>query len=87
MVPRSLQNFDIGGPTERLPPPLIKAFGVPLEGDAENEVVTDSSHCIVKVRAVVKAVRNGSVQLESSIEPLQKRVGSLSGPFRASRHG
>jgi len=25
---RSLQNFDIGGPTERLPPPLIKAFGV-----------------------------------------------------------
>ena len=27
MVPRSLQNFDIGGPTERLPPPLIKAFG------------------------------------------------------------
>jgi fumarate hydratase, class II len=21
-------NFDIGGPTERLPPPLIKAFGV-----------------------------------------------------------
>ena len=25
---RSLQNFNIGGPTERLPPPLIKAFGV-----------------------------------------------------------
>jgi fumarate hydratase class II len=25
---RSLQNFDIGGPTERLPPSLIKAFGV-----------------------------------------------------------
>ncbi|KAF8329142.1 fumarate hydratase [Cantharellus anzutake] len=25
---RSLQNFDIGGETERLPPPLIKAFGV-----------------------------------------------------------
>ncbi|KAF8167977.1 L-Aspartase-like protein [Crassisporium funariophilum] len=25
---RSLQNFDIGGPTERLPPPLIHAFGV-----------------------------------------------------------
>jgi fumarate hydratase class II len=24
----SLQNFDIGGPAERLPPPLIKAFGV-----------------------------------------------------------
>jgi len=24
---RSLQNFDIGGPTERMPPPLIKAFG------------------------------------------------------------
>jgi len=24
---RSLQNFDIGGPTERLPEPLIKAFG------------------------------------------------------------
>ncbi|KAJ4483986.1 L-Aspartase-like protein [Lentinula lateritia] len=23
---RSLQNFDIGGPSERLPPPLIKAF-------------------------------------------------------------
>jgi len=27
-VGRSLQNFDIGGPTERLPPPLIKAFGI-----------------------------------------------------------
>ena len=27
-VYRSLQNFDIGGPTERLPQPLIKAFGV-----------------------------------------------------------
>ncbi|KAG8736228.1 fumarase fum1 [Ceratobasidium sp. 414] len=25
---RSLQNFDIGGPTERLPPPLVKALGV-----------------------------------------------------------
>jgi len=25
---RSLQNFDIGGSTERLPPPLIKAFGI-----------------------------------------------------------
>lgn len=25
---RSLLNFDIGGPTERMPPPLIKAFGV-----------------------------------------------------------
>jgi len=25
---RSLQNFDIGGPAERLPLPLIKAFGV-----------------------------------------------------------
>lgn len=25
---RSLMNFDIGGPSERLPPPLIKAFGV-----------------------------------------------------------
>ena len=24
----SLQNFDIGGPAERLPEPLIKAFGV-----------------------------------------------------------
>lgn len=28
MACRSLQNFDIGGPTERLPEPLIKAFGV-----------------------------------------------------------
>jgi len=28
MMRSSLQNFDIGGPTERLPPPLIKAFGV-----------------------------------------------------------
>ncbi len=28
LLQRSLQNFDIGGPTERLPPPLIKAFGI-----------------------------------------------------------
>ena len=27
-APSSLQNFDIGGPAERLPAPLIKAFGV-----------------------------------------------------------
>ncbi|KAJ3284049.1 fumarase fum1 [Borealophlyctis nickersoniae] len=25
---RSLQNFDIGGPTERMPQPLIRAFGI-----------------------------------------------------------
>ncbi len=25
---RSLQNFDIGGPQERMPEPLIEAFGV-----------------------------------------------------------
>ena len=28
LIASSLQNFDIGGPTERLPPPLIRAFGV-----------------------------------------------------------
>ena len=28
MSPRSVQNFDIGGPSERMPPPLIKAFAV-----------------------------------------------------------
>jgi fumarate hydratase class II len=28
MVGRSLQNFDIGGPRERMPEPLIRAFGV-----------------------------------------------------------
>jgi len=27
-VNRSLKNFDIGGPTERMPEPLIKAFGI-----------------------------------------------------------
>lgn len=27
-VYRSIQNFDIGGPQERMPDPLIKAFGV-----------------------------------------------------------
>lgn len=27
-IPSSLQNFDIGGAAERLPAPLIKAFGV-----------------------------------------------------------
>nr|ACU21366.1 unknown [Glycine max] len=25
---RSLQNFDIGGPRERMPEPIIRAFGV-----------------------------------------------------------
>lgn len=28
IINSSLQNFDIGGPTERMPEPLIKAFGV-----------------------------------------------------------
>ncbi|KAF9168369.1 fumarase fum1 [Actinomortierella ambigua] len=32
---RSLQNFDIGGPTERMPEPLIKAFGVLKRAAAE----------------------------------------------------
>ncbi|GAA5841161.1 hypothetical protein JCM9279_000561 [Rhodotorula babjevae] len=32
---RSLQNFDIGGPSERMPPPLIKAFAVLKRAAAE----------------------------------------------------
>ncbi|CUA71341.1 fumarate hydratase, class II [Rhizoctonia solani] len=35
---RSLMNFDIGGPSERLPPPLIKAFGVLKKAAAEVNV-------------------------------------------------
>lgn len=31
----SLQNFDIGGPSERMPPPLIKAFAVLKRAAAE----------------------------------------------------
>ncbi|CAE6512320.1 unnamed protein product [Rhizoctonia solani] len=34
----SLMNFDIGGPSERLPPPLIKAFGVLKKAAAEVNV-------------------------------------------------
>jgi len=37
-VPSSLQNFDIGGPAERLPAPLIKAFGVLKKAAAEINV-------------------------------------------------
>ncbi|GAA5974265.1 hypothetical protein JCM21900_003025 [Sporobolomyces salmonicolor] len=32
---RSVQNFDIGGPTEHMPPPLIKAFAVLKRAAAE----------------------------------------------------
>ncbi|KAG0246780.1 fumarate hydratase [Mortierella sp. GBAus27b] len=32
---RSLQNFNIGGPTERMPEPLVKAFGVLKRAAAE----------------------------------------------------
>lgn len=32
---RSLLNFDIGGPAERMPVPLIKAFGVLKKAAAE----------------------------------------------------
>ncbi|CCO37210.1 fumarate hydratase, class II [Rhizoctonia solani AG-1 IB] len=35
---RSLMNFDIGGPAERLPHPLIKAFGVLKKAAAEVNV-------------------------------------------------
>ncbi|KAL5639041.1 hypothetical protein ACGC1H_006529 [Rhizoctonia solani] len=35
---RSLLNFDIGGPSERLPPPLIKALGVLKKAAAEVNV-------------------------------------------------
>lgn len=30
-----MQNFDIGGPSERMPPPLIKAFAVLKKAAAE----------------------------------------------------
>jgi fumarate hydratase class II len=55
----SLQNFDIGGPAERLPLPLIKAFGVlkraasavnisyglnPKVGDAIRRAADEVSH-------------------------------------------
>jgi len=58
---RSLQNFDIGGPAERLPEPLIKAFGVlkkaasivnatygldPKIGRAIQDAADDVSSCI-----------------------------------------
>lgn len=57
-----MKNFDIGGPTERLPPPLIKAFGVlkkaaaivnvtygmdPRVGDAIQKAADDVSSLIL----------------------------------------
>jgi fumarate hydratase class II len=36
--PRSLQNFDIGGERERMPEPLIKAFGVLKKAAAQVNV-------------------------------------------------
>jgi hypothetical protein len=35
LLSRSVQNFDIGGPSERMPVPLIKAFGVLKKAAAE----------------------------------------------------
>lgn len=35
LVHRSVQNFDIGGPRERMPEPLIKAFGVLKKASAQ----------------------------------------------------
>jgi fumarate hydratase class II len=32
---RSVQNFDIGGPRERMPEPLIKAFGILKKASAQ----------------------------------------------------
>lgn len=39
---RSLMNFDIGGPTEQMPPPLIKAFGVLKKAAARVNVLYGS---------------------------------------------
>jgi aspartate ammonia-lyase len=59
-----LQNFDIGGPTERLPPPLIKAFGIVKKaasivnvnhgldrkvGEAIQQAADDVSHAIISL--------------------------------------
>ena len=41
---RSLINFDIGGDTERMPPPLIKAFGVLKKAAARVNKLYGQSH-------------------------------------------
>jgi fumarate hydratase class II len=56
-----LQNFDIGGPRERMPEPLIRAFGVlkkaaakvnvtygldPNVGDAISRAADEVPHCL-----------------------------------------
>jgi fumarate hydratase class II len=73
VVCRSLQNFDIGGPTERLPEPLIKAFGVlkkaasivnvtygldPKIGRAIQDAADDVSSCPSK-NVVAQLTRHG----------------------------
>ena len=73
VVCRSLQNFDIGGPTERLPEPLIKAFGVlkkaasivnvtygldPKIGRAIQDAADDVSSCPSK-NVMAQLMRNG----------------------------
>ena len=65
LSPRSLQNFDIGGPSQRLPPPLIKAFGVvkkaasivnisygldPVIGEAIQKAADDVRDCVLCFR-------------------------------------
>jgi fumarate hydratase class II len=79
---RSLQNFDIGGPTERLPLPLIKAFGVlkkaasivnveygmdPKIGEAVQKAADDVRHTDIKnINCNTRACRSFLVNLSTT---------------------
>ena len=68
---RSLQNFDIGGPAERLPPPLIKAFGVVKKAAA---IVNTEYGMDPKIgEAIQKAADDVRMHLVLSLEYLNRQ--------------
>jgi aspartate ammonia-lyase len=73
---RSLQNFDIGGPTERLPPPLIKAFGVIKKAAA---IVNTGYGMDPKVAEAIQKAADDVIHLRS----LSKDYCSLIMSFRS----
>lgn len=71
-------NFDIGGPTERLPPPLIKAFGV-LKKAAS--IVNTSYGLDPKI---AKAIQEAADDASIDISTFTINVNSTRRSYRAS---
>ncbi|KAM0746597.1 aspartate ammonia lyase [Meredithblackwellia eburnea MCA 4105] len=62
---RSVQNFDIGGPSEHMPPPLIKAFGVLKKAAAEVNMTYGMDKTVGDaIKAAADEVISGKISMD-----------------------